>query len=323
MRGLNPKVVAAIVAGLVLLLLAYVAVGRNGGEDQDKLSDDQVAGTKAGDPEQACGSQATYDLIKRELFRRAGQLRGSDQGSFDRLAAYSVVRMDSPMLKSHDEEVGSIQCSGSLALDLPPGVAVVGGRRTLTADIGYAVQDAADGSGKVLTLSNADAVITPLATLARVGQPTGEPLGQAVPGGTVPGAVPPATIDDPAVTQLPPIAPRPVPPQPPASIEPGPTAPAPVARATPSFNCRNARSRSEIAVCGDTGLASLDRQMASQFNSAMANASPAERALLERTRGRFLSYRNGCRSDDCIADAYRGRMTEISDIMAGRWSSSR
>lgn len=76
-------------------------------------------------------------------------------------------------------------------------------------------------------------------------------------------------------------------------------------------------------MCGDAGLASLDRQMASQFNSAMSGASPEERRLLERTRGRFLSYRNGCRSDDCIADAYRGRMSEIRDIMAGRWTPPR
>jgi uncharacterized protein len=59
--------------------------------------------------------------------------------------------------------------------------------------------------------------------------------------------------------------------------------------------------------------------MAAHFNSAMSNATPAERALLERTRGRFLSYRDSCRSDSCIADSYRGRMREIQDIMTGRW----
>jgi uncharacterized protein len=59
--------------------------------------------------------------------------------------------------------------------------------------------------------------------------------------------------------------------------------------------------------------------MASQFFRARSEASASQRALLDRTRGRFISYRDGCRSDDCIADAYRGRMREISDIMAGRW----
>ena len=141
-----------------------------------QVSDEQGAGRAENDPEKRCGSQQTYDLIKRELFRRAARLRGSDQAAFDRLAAYSVVRMDSPMLKSHDEDLGTINCTGTLALDLPPGVAVVGGRRTLTADVGYAIQPAADGSGHVLTLTNGDAIVTPLATLARIGAPVGEPL---------------------------------------------------------------------------------------------------------------------------------------------------
>jgi uncharacterized protein len=72
-------------------------------------------------------------------------------------------------------------------------------------------------------------------------------------------------------------------------------------------------------VCGDPGLAALDRQMAAQFSTALARADPEERALLQRTRSRFLSNRDGCRYDACIADAYRGRMREIGDIMAGRW----
>jgi uncharacterized protein len=63
--------------------------------------------------------------------------------------------------------------------------------------------------------------------------------------------------------------------------------------------------------------------MAAQFNRAMGEANGGERALLQRTRNRFLSYRDSCRSDSCIADAYRGRMREISDIMAGRWQPPR
>ena len=300
MRRLNPTAIALLGGVIVLLiLLAVFASGRD--SNRDRLSDDQVAGgTAAGDPEKRCAAQATYDLIKRDLFRRAAQLRGSDQAAFDRLAAYSVVRMDAPMLKSHDEEIGTIACSGTLALDLPPGVAVVGGRRTLTADIGYAVQPAADGSGDVVTLTNADAIVTPLATLARIGAPVGQPLA-------------PASPADPAVPPVP-AEPAPVVPPPAAT-------PPPSVAGNPSFNCQYARTRSEIAICDDTdsGLAGLDRQMAAQFNSAMSQGDAQQRALLQSTRGRFLGYREACRSDSCIADAYRGRMAEIRDIMAGRW----
>jgi uncharacterized protein YecT (DUF1311 family) len=302
MQRLNPTVIA-ILGGLIVLLVLVVVFANGRSENSDRLRDDQIAGRALSDPEKSCGSQATYDLIKRELFRRAAEVRGSDQAAYGRLAAYAVVRMDAPMLKSHDESVGIIQCTGTIALDLPPGVAVIGGRRTLTANIGYAIQSAADGSGDVLTLSNADAIVTPLATLARVGGPDGDPLAPAAP-------------TDP---NLPPLTTEPPPPALPPAVQPPAAPPPSSAAASPSFNSRDARTRGEIAVCGDPGLAALDRQMAAQFSTALARADPEERALLQRTRSRFLSYRDGCRSDACIADAYRGRMREIGDIMAGRW----
>ena len=295
MKRLNPTAIALLGGVLVLLLLLFIfASGKN--ENSDKLTDDQIAARAAAtDPEKACASQATYDLIKRELFRRAAQLRGTDQAAFDKLAGFSVVRMDAPMLKSNDEQLGAIACTGSLALDLPPGVAVAGGRRTLTADIEYTLQPAADGGGGGLTLTNADAIITPLATLARVGAPVGEPLAPTPP--TDVQVIPPVTAD--------PLAPEP--------------SPAPQAStATPSFNCQYARTRGEIAVCNDAGLAGLDRQLAAQFTGAMTQADPEERAQLLSTRSRFITFRERCRSDDCIADAYRGRMSEIRDILAGR-----
>ena len=79
-------------------------------------------------------------------------------------------------MESQDSATGAINCSGSLSLDLPPGVAVVGGRRTLTSDVDYTVQPAADGSGDVVLLRNADAIVAPLATLARVAEPQQSPI---------------------------------------------------------------------------------------------------------------------------------------------------
>ena len=303
MKRLNPTAIALLGGVLVLLLLLFV-FARGGSENADRLSDDQIAARAAAvDPEKACASQATYDLIKAELFRRAGQLRGTDQPEFDRLAAASVVRMDAPMLKSHDEQLGLIACTGSLALDLPPGVAVAGGLRTLTADIEYSLQTAPAGGATALTLTNADAIITPLATLARVGAPAVDPLAPVASPDTPVTPVAPVVI-----TQPPPLAPP--------SKAPGHAA---ASRASPSFNCQYARTHGEIAVCNDSGLAALDRQMAAQFNGAMAQADAGQRGVLQNTRSRFITYRERCRSDDCIADAYRGRMREIGDILAGTW----
>ena len=99
-----------------------------------------------------------------------------------------------------------------------------------------------------------------------------------------------------------------------------PNIPQPPSTATgPSFNCRYARTRGEVAVCQDSGLASLDRQMAGNFSVAMARGTPAQREVLQRTRSRFVKYRDSCRSKSCVAASYRSRLNEIADIMAGRW----
>jgi hypothetical protein len=93
----------------------------------------------------------------------------------------------------------------------------------------------------------------------------------------------------------------------------------PAAAAKPSFNCARAKTRSEIAVCSDSDLAGLDRQMSGQFFRALAVARPGQRAILQRSRTRFLAYRNACASKGCIAEAYAARMREIDDIMSGAW----
>ena len=292
MRRLTPLNIALIIAGVLILAFVVWTAGSTRRDNPDRLTDgNSVAVPRAVDPAKRCASQSTYDLIKRDLFRRAGALRGSDQAAFDKIAAYSVVRIERPLLDSEDDAIGAIACSGALTLDLPPGVAVVGGRRTLDADIGYTLQRSADGNGEVLTLTRADAIITPLATLARVGRPPSDPLA-------------PAPTD--------PLAPAPPPTEPD-------TAPPPVqATSNPSFNCANARTRGEIAVCSDSGLAALDRQMAANYVDALRDADPATRAMLQRSRDRFLGYRDQCPSNACIAETYRGRIREIRDISSGR-----
>ena len=293
-----------LIGGLVLLVLlvAYFATSRNA--DQDKLTNAQVSTAAAPANEKACASKATYDLIKRDLFRRAAQLRGSDQGAYDRLSAYAVLRMENPVMESEDSGTGALNCSGSLSLDLPPGVAVVGGRRTLAADVDYTVQRAADGSGTVVLLRNADAIVAPLATLARTAQPAQNPAVPPLQPPPIPGPAPGTSME--------PVQPAPPPPTPPEA-EPR------TAGARPSFNCARARTRGEIAVCSNAGLAALDRTMAAQYSRSMAVASPEQQALLRRTRDRFLAYRDRCPTNACIGDAYTGRMREIRDIMEGRW----
>ena len=181
-----------LIAGLLFLILVIAYFATRGNADQDKLTNLSVSENSPASDEKLCASKATYDLIKRELFRRAAQLRGSDQAAYDQVASSAAVRMENPVMESKDSSTGAIHCSASLSLDLPPGIAVVGGRRTLTSDVDYTVQQAADGGGPVVLLQNADPIISPLATLARVAEPSpansGESLNEAEPGPVEPSA---------------------------------------------------------------------------------------------------------------------------------------
>jgi uncharacterized protein YecT (DUF1311 family) len=303
-----------LIVGLILLvvLVAYFATSRN--PDQDKLTgnDAATANTAAPDPAKACASKATYDLIKRDIFRRAAEVRGSDAATYDKLANYAALRMENPVMESQDTSSNAVNCSGSLSIDLPPGLGVVGGRRTLSADVDYTVQPAADGSGSVVLIRNADAIITPLATLARLSEPAAvaptasTEMNEVT--GTEPGTLPPSQTQS-NMTQ--------------PQQQPLPLPQASSSGARPSFDCANARSKGEIAVCSDAGLAALDRNMAAQYARAIAGASPEQAALLRRTRDRFISYRDHCPSRSCIGDAYVGRMREIRDITEGRWQPPR
>lgn len=293
-------VIVALIAAIAAGVLLASSVWDSRWSDNENAVDNELVGATAPNPEALCAAQATYDAIRRELFRRAAQVRGSDEQAYTRLTDFALLRVRGPVVRDFNDQLGSVTCSGTANLDLPPGVAVAGGRRSLSGDVDYMVQRAADGSGNVVRLGNADVIVVPLATLSRSGAPATVPL------------VPPE-LESPAFDEQQQQQQQQPPQQGDDEARSTPSV------ADPSFNCDRARSRGEIAVCRDPGLAALDRQMAGQFNAAMSRADSEQRGLLQRTRGRFLSYRDRCATNQCIAETYRSRMREISDIMAGRW----
>lgn len=150
-------------------------------------------------------------------------------------------------------------------------------------------------------MSGAEPIIYRLATVG------GLPLRTAQAPVPMPGGVQaaPAEKAPPAATTLP--EPRPEPVEPPRRT-----------RASPSFNCNLARTRSERMVCSSPRLAAKDRQMSSMFYSALADANGRTRGRLRSSRDRFLAFRERCGNEACVAQAYDDRMDEIRDIMAGR-----
>jgi uncharacterized protein YecT (DUF1311 family) len=290
----NPAVIVAVVGGIVMVLALLWYFSGNRNPDQDKLSNPQVEQqTGEADQSKRCSTNATYDLIKRELFGRAAQQRGSDQETYNQIAAAAVLRVDNPVLENVDSASGALNCSGTFYLDLPPGVVASGGQHSLMADIDYTLQPGE--AGGTVALRNADAIVAALATLTRVNEPA-SPDGNLV-----------TPQENVAAAES-------------AKVVPGPAAASP---GRPSFDCARAGTRGEIAVCGDSGLAALDVNMTAQYRRALATASPEQRQLLQTTRDRFLAYRDRCPNRTCMADAYLGRMREIRDIMEGRLTPAR
>jgi hypothetical protein len=334
MRSISTTAIVAITAVLALLLIAFVFFpsGRS-----DK---------RASAPH--CVDAAALEAVKRELFRRAAAVRGGNDPGFAQAAQASSVRAASRMTRRPGN--GSASCTGTIAIDLPPGVAIVGGRRNVSGTLSYELRSI-NGGVRLTELDKADALVVPLAALGgqppsntQVTEPVVAERGESAPPVTVPAPPPiPRAAQRPPVTRSapPPAPPRriqppkaPTPPRksqtasaqrkpapPRTAASPRPVAaearPAPVAAVRPSFNCRYARTRGEIAVCRNSGLASLDRQMAAEFYSALAVARPGQKAMLQRSRNRFLRVRDACGSEACIANSYRARIGEIRAIMNG------
>jgi curved DNA-binding protein CbpA len=328
---------SALFAVAAVALLVFVAVRQPMfvGALPERLPDAPVrkAARLTPNPAALCRSPATADQIKRELFRRAAEIRGRDQAAFDRIAGASLIRINLPELRQTDANLGTVRCQAWVELDLPPGLGVLDGRRNLMADIRYTVKPGADGKSSV-SVSNEGLIVTPLVTLAQVSRADDEPLPEPV-------VQPPAEAQP---LDEPPPAPLPGPPPPRARVAPqhARTAaqparaaaqparaaarataqpakasnPASAASANPSYSCQIAQGRGETAVCKSSDLSRLDRHLGVLYGQSWGQADAARRTKLLGTRDRFIARREACKSDSCISDAYVRRMREISDIMA-------
>ncbi|VVE21028.1 lysozyme inhibitor LprI family protein [Pandoraea commovens] len=74
----------------------------------------------------------------------------------------------------------------------------------------------------------------------------------------------------------------------------------------PSFDCRKASSSVERSICASPSLAESDNQLAQAFTAATNRT--ADKAGLRKDQNKWrATVRDKCRSDECIANAYRER----------------
>lgn len=119
-----------------------------------------------------------------------------------------------------------------------------------------------------------------------------------------------------APVRIPPPAPSPTPL--PVAPVPQPTPVVPVAISQPSFDCRNARSADELAICANPTLAALDRTLSSLYYG-LADRLPSDaRVALRREEEAWLGRRRACRDAvTCLAQAYSTRIAELQQKSSG------
>jgi hypothetical protein len=292
---------------------------------------------------QLCSSSAGFQQLKAAAFQEAIRVRG-EPAILQRLAASSVVRMENPALTSEDSETGAATCAGRLVIELPPGAERgFGGQRRLAADVEYTAQPGANGGAAVYRLVNADALVSSLAAFdvdssLQPAQSVETELADATPAEELPVIIRP----DPPAPRPEPTRSSPQParverenrrrarrPRPPSSCEGGARESSAAAGADPSRSCsRNSGTTGAAHVAAELQLrfcAEPERALdlferpargkgpgdVSLFFSALNDANPRTRRELERTRNRFLNYRERCSSEACISEAYDGRIQEI------------
>lgn len=89
-----------------------------------------------------------------------------------------------------------------------------------------------------------------------------------------------------------------------------------IPRATwkPSFDCSKASTFSEKAICSDLLLGKLDGALSENYKSILAsNIGEGARSDLRRTQKKWLTERNKCTDNQCLANAYRKRIDEVCE----------
>lgn len=251
-------------------------------------------------PAQPCAESSTGRLIKEELFRRAGELRGADQARLRQASISASVRIESARPKVEGEGVAG--CSGWVVIDLPPGLTVDRGRSNLNAELSYALANDSGGM-RIVSLSGERRIVRMLATLAPAPSEP-EQDRPAKPTEIASSEVRKPPVAEPKLTRA---TPEPQPARTPAK---SPTLP------TSASLCSG--SRAEQIVCANANLSSLDRQLALLYRQSWNQADEKRRATLLATRQHFNDRREACASPNCMTTAYLTRLKEISDIMAGR-----
>ena len=163
---------ALVGVGVLLLLVALAFLTRGTAADDMSIENNiaeadlnnEVVPASLSD---LCGSEEIYEGLKNIIFNQAREVYGGAPGPLNTLQRAVRLEMQVPTVERIDEELVRVDCSGHAIINLPPDVAeAFNGRSALEADLEYAVQPAADGSGPVLRVAGMGDMIASLASAA-------------------------------------------------------------------------------------------------------------------------------------------------------------
>jgi uncharacterized protein YecT (DUF1311 family) len=91
-----------------------------------------------------------------------------------------------------------------------------------------------------------------------------------------------------------------------------------VQRPQPSFNCTQARSPDEVAICDSTRLSVLDQEMASLFSKQLAGLGERQQQLVRTEQQGWLRERMSCGDDaDCLDESYEKCLGQLRSKLGG------
>jgi hypothetical protein len=89
--------------------------------------------------------------------------------------------------------------------------------------------------------------------------------------------------------------------------------------AAPCFDCTNARTDTEQAICDSPVLAALDSNLAADYQQALSEASTAARDAIRADQVTWLMHRDLCGRDaECIEREMRSRLFTLAFGYAGQ-----
>jgi len=82
----------------------------------------------------------------------------------------------------------------------------------------------------------------------------------------------------------------------------------------PSYDCRRDRGAITRAICGDPGLAALDRRMSARFAALDASRDAATVQRIHHGQTAFLNARQRCDGRACLVRAYTRRLHQLQGM---------